>query len=30
MIEKFMKKAILLSIENAKTGRGPFGALIVK
>jgi len=30
MIEKFMKKAILLSIENAKIGGGPFGALIVK
>jgi len=30
MIEKFMREAIRLSIENAKIGGGPFGALIVK
>ena len=28
--EKFMKKAIELSIENVKQGGGPFGAVIVK
>ena len=30
MIKKFMREAILLSIENAKIGGGLFGALIVK
>jgi guanine deaminase len=30
MINKFMEEAISLSIENAKKGGGPFGAVIVK
>jgi tRNA(Arg) A34 adenosine deaminase TadA len=30
MINKFIKEAIRLSIENAKKGGGPFGAVIVK
>ena len=30
LVEKFMRKAIALSIENIKNGGGPFGAVIVK